>query len=381
MRFFRSPKFSGMLPYLLFATAVILIYRAVLQLPLALGVVRWFFAVITPFFYGFLLAYTLNIPRSGLQKLFGKIRLGFFQKHQRGLSIITVYLLFFLLIFLVLRLVIPQIYTSFTFFADNLPMYYEYALYLLAQAEQYFGIELTQITQTLDFENILAFFQGFQIFDAIANVSMAVFRMVLALISSIYILIEKDAFKEYLKKLLEMLTPKTASKPILKYTDALNRNFRQYIYTQTIDGLILGTLATIQLFLMGSPYALLLGLMLGVFNYIPYFGSIAATIIAVLVVFLTQGTTMGLIAGGALLITQQIDANVIQPKLMGGSFSLSPLLVIISITVGGAIAGIFGMIAAIPVVAVLKDLLDVFIAYRQKKREAAIDGAEPANDE
>ena len=119
---------------------------------------------------------------------------------------------------------------------------------------------------------------------------------------------------------------------------------------------------------MRSPYALVLGLLLGVFNYIPYFGSIVATIIAVLVVALTQDLTMGLIAAIVLIILQQIDANIIQPKLMSGSFSLSPLLVIIAITVGGATAGIFGMIAAIPIVAVLKDLLDNYIAYRVRTK-------------
>ena len=83
----------------------------------------------------------------------------------------------------------------------------------------------------------------------------------------------------------------------------------------------------------------------------------------------TQGFGTAAFAGVTLLITQQIDGNVIQPKLMGGSFSLSPLLVVISIIFGGAIAGILGMIAAIPIVSVLKDILDKIILYYEQKKK------------
>jgi predicted PurR-regulated permease PerM len=110
--------------------------------------------------------------------------------------------------------------------------------------------------------------------------------------------------------------------------------------------------------------------MLGVVNYIPYFGSIIGSAIAVVVVGFTQGFTMALITAVVLLITQQIDGNIIQPKLMGSSFSISPLLIIISVTVGGAISGVFGMIVAIPIMAVLKDMLHNIVVHFEKKKAA-----------
>jgi predicted PurR-regulated permease PerM len=94
-------------------------------------------------------------------------------------------------------------------------------------------------------------------------------------------------------------------------------------------------------------------------------------------VFFTQGFTTALIAAVILLITQQLDGNVIQPRLMGGSFSLSPLLVIISITIGGAVSGPLGMIVAIPIVAVLKDILDSVIEYYEHKREGKLEPPDP----
>jgi len=203
--------------------------------------------------------------------------------------------------------------------------------------------------------------------------STAIFRGILAFISSIYILLEKDKFKAFLTRLVQAFTSPAVCEAVIKYTASLNKNFKQYIYTQTIDGCILGTIVTVQLYLMGSPYFLILGIMLGIINYIPYFGSIIGSLIAIAVVAFTQGITMGAIAAVVLLITQQIDGNVIQPKLMGKDFSLSPLLVIISITVGGAFAGVLGMIAAIPIVAFLKDMLDSLILYREQKKLEKLD--------
>jgi predicted PurR-regulated permease PerM len=119
---------------------------------------------------------------------------------------------------------------------------------------------------------------------------------------------------------------------------------------------------------MAPDFALVLGIMLGIVNYIPYFGSIFGTLVAVVIVAFTQGILMGLISLGILLVIQQCDANIIQPRLMGGSFKLSPLLVIISITIGGAIAGIFGMIIAIPIVKVLADIsVDIVSNYEKQK--------------
>jgi predicted PurR-regulated permease PerM len=119
---------------------------------------------------------------------------------------------------------------------------------------------------------------------------------------------------------------------------------------------------------MRSPFALVLGVMLGIVNYIPYFGSIFGTMLAVLIVTFTQGIQMGLIALAVLLVTQQIDANIIQPKLMGESFKLSPLLVIVSITVGGNLFGIFGMIIAIPIVKVLADAVEEILKNHEKRK-------------
>ena len=384
MRFLKSPRFSMLLPYLLLAIVVIIVWRIVTDISYVFSALSWFWGIILPFFYGFLLAYVLNIPCSALQKLYGRARWGFISRKRKGLGVVSVYLLFILFILLVLNLVIPQIYNSVAFFIANFQTYYDTAINFVGSIEHYIDMDLTgMIEEQLQPQNILNLLQGFMndaFWGTLANVGTAIFRMFLALVSSIYILLSRDAFASYFRRMWAAIFPPRVSSATFKYAAALNHNFKRYLFTQTIDGLICGTLATIAMAIMGSPYALVLGIMIGLFNYIPYFGSIVATIIAILVVLLTQGLTMGLIATIVLIALQQLDANVIQPKLMSGSFSLSPLFIIISITLGGAFAGIFGMVVAIPIMAVLKDLFENYITYREWKRATASAADESVKD-
>ncbi|MDR2940423.1 MAG: AI-2E family transporter, partial [Clostridiales bacterium] len=274
--------------------------------------------------------------------------------------------------------IIPAIYSNVSLFISNTPTYYDRLLDFVDYINglDIIGLHISidkimamveETLQGLNLDNILSSI------NALLGFSSAVFNIFLAFISSIYILVEKDKFKTFLRRLLTVFSTSGAYAAIIKYAGKLNKNFKQYIYTQTIDGLIIGSLSAIELYLLGSPYALVLGLTLGLINYIPYFGSIIGSIIAVMIVAFTQGLPTGAIAAVVLIVTQQIDGNIIQPRLMGDSFSLSPLLIIISITIGEAVAGVLGMIAAIPIIAVLKDIFESIIVYYERKKSDSKD--------
>ena len=360
------------MPYFLVALASIVAFKVITEIGFFFNLLNQIWLIVTPFFYGFLLASIINIPFGGLQKLLGKTKIKFIDKRKKSIALFFSYTFLAVLIFVIIYFAVPYVTRIISFFVANLPAYFERTLLLIDYVN---NLELFDIN--ISRERILimlhGFFQGLSIEDlfsplsALVGVYSAIFTGFLAFISSIYILIEKEKIKKFLCRMLAAFASANYCNAIIDYTGRLNRNFKQYIFTQTIDGLILGTIVTIQLLIMRSPYALLLGIMLGIINYIPYFGSIVGTIIAIIVVTFTQGFTVGVIAAVVLLITQQIDGNIIQPKLMGGSFSLSPLLVIVSITIGGALAGILGMIAAIPIVAVLKDILESIILHREQR--------------
>jgi len=373
-------KIKTLFPYFLLAIAVIAAYRVIDDLSFSLDLVKRVWSIVTPFFYGFLLAYVMSIPCGGLQKLLGKIKIKFIKKRKKALSLILVYIIFALIFFSALNLVIPAIYEGASLFIANLPSYYESILGFIDYVN---GLELfgIHISGDVILGMLQDLFQGLSTeslaspINALFGVASAIFNAFLALISSIYFLLEKDKITAFLRRLLKVFTSSGAHNAIMEYANKLNRNFKQYLFTQTIDGCILGTIVTIEMFIIGSPYALILGIMFGIINYIPFFGSYISSFIAIIVVAFTQGFSTALVTAIVLLVTHMIDGNIIQPRLMSGSFSLSPLLVIISITVGGAVAGILGMILAIPVVAILKDILESIVVYRERQKAEHADDA------
>ena len=381
---FRSKTFKTLFPYFLLALAIIGAFQVISNLNLFLDTIGYAWGIITPFFYGFLLAYILNIPQSSIQKLLEKTKVSFIIKRKKVLSILLIFILFALILALILNWVIPALFQSISLFIASFPTHYENVLRMISNLNELdlFGIYINvdelgamfpDMLQNIGLENLAS------PINALLGVSTAIFNSlfvgVLAFISSIYILVEKEKFKAFLCRVLKVFTSAGVYNAIVKYATNLNRNFKRYIYTQTIDGIILGTMATLALYFMGSPYFLVLGIMLGILNYVPYFGSIFGSLIAIIVVAFTQGLGMGAISAVVLLVIQQIDGNIIQPRLMGSSFSISPLLIIISVTVGGALAGILGMIAAIPIVAVLKDMMESIVEYFEAKKAGKLEAA------
>lgn len=368
-RAFQSERSKTLLSYFLLAVAVIVAYKAILGIDGAISFLKRLLSIVSPFITGFLIAYILNIPCGGIQKLLARSKNTFLFQKRKAISIFITYILLFLILFLVLYLVIPSVYRSISLFAANYQTYYNRAQEFIRYIN-----DLNILNINISMDSVITVIRDFGLeklpssLTALSGVSNAMFGAFLAFISSIYILFEKEKFKVYLCRLIKVFSSGEVYRAALKYARVLNNNFKQYIYTQTIDGCILGTISTIELSLLGSPYALILGIMLGFVNYIPYFGAIIGSIIAIIIVAFTQGLTRAAITAIVLLVTQQIDGNIIQPRLMGGSFSLSPLLIIISITIGGAFYGVLGMLMVIPIVAVIKNILDEIIEYYARRK-------------
>jgi len=372
-----------MIPYFFLALAIIVAFRVISEFRMFIDLAVRIWEIFVPFFYGFLLAYILSIPAGALQKLISKSKNRVVNKRKKGISIISVYLLFFFSIYLLANLVVPHISSSIELFVENSQSYYDSLVQFVGYINDLNILNEPINVDTLFSDLIMSIAPLVDTslpFDAIFGVTATLFRGFLALVSSIYILFEKDKFKAFVSRIVGLIFSVATASTILKYSTKANHYFKRYIYTQTIDGCILGTAVGIVLYIAGSPFALTLGVILGIINYIPYFGSIVGTIIAIIIVLISQGPTIALIVGIILIILQQLDGNVLQPFLMGDSFKMSPLLIIISITVGGAFAGVLGMIAAIPIVAILRDTLTDLIAYlEQKQREKTENGEDEFN--
>jgi len=120
---------------------------------------------------------------------------------------------------------------------------------------------------------------------------------------------------------------------------------------------------------MKVKYAILLGFFIGLFNLIPYFGAIVAVILTSLITIFTGGLTQAIWVVIVLVILQQIDANIINPKIVGDALDISRILIIFAVTVGGAYFNVLGMFLGVPVMGVIKMMIDDYIENNSKQKE------------
>jgi len=385
-----------MIPYFILIFGAIVLFRVSAEFRFFTDTLGRFWFIITPFLTGAVIAYILNLPCSALQRLIMRLDklkqlqenrhvravINFIVRKSRAFSVLLLVVLTILIITLILNILIPAIVSSIALFADEIE---NYTATLEGWINNLNEMDLPEAISDVIAENVNVDVLSTSILGWARNIDYgailngiiagfggfagALFRTFLAIVSSLYLLVEKDKLKAFVMKLIAAMASKSANETILKYSRKLDFNFRQYIFAQTIDGIILGFLMTVLLFIFGSPYALVLGLILGIVNYIPYFGSIFGTALAVLVMAFSQGIPTAALAFPFMFALQQLDGNFIQPKLMGKTFALSPLLVIVSVTVGMHYGGILGMLVAIPIVAILKDILDMYIVHREEIKD------------
>jgi len=374
-KFFDTQHFRIWIPLLVVAVIIATIFHVVSVLAMISGWIGMFISILFPFILGFMISYVLNLPRERFETLFGRIKRPGIVKRKRGLSIIATYLLFVVLIIVALVIIIPRIYDGIMDFIVFFPTLVENLNTLLLDLSQNeaFPFDLTGLTDTLDQDAILDFINPNNIMSALGTIfglTGTIFMLTLALISSVYFSVEAERIKAFAARVLKVLMPSRVYPNFMKYGREINTYFKRYIFCQTLDAAILGTIMTITMSVMGVGYAFVLGPMLGFANLIPYFGSIVGTIIAILVIMLTDGVNSGLIAAVVLIVIQQIDANVIFPRLLGGSMKIPPLLVIIGIVVGNAFYGVLGMVMAIPIATVIRNIINDILAHFEAKKVA-----------
>ena len=227
--------------------------------------------------------------------------------------------------------------------------------------------KLAEQIKNIDIEKYFNFEQLAQYAKGAINIVTSIFDIFVSVIVSVYILLERDQIIRFLKSLTKRLFKERTYNIIVNYFDQTNNIFFHFISSQLLDGIIVGIITSIAMQIMGVKYAILLGFMIGLFNLIPYFGAIIAVIIAAIITIFTGGFNQAIWMVIVVTILQQIDANIINPKITGNSLKISPLLVIFAVTVGGAYFGVLGMFLAVPIIAVLKLLIEDYIKSGEKQ--------------
>ena len=366
--------------YFLLAVAIIIVYKFFDNFTVIGQAINRFFDVIAPFLAGTLLAYLLYIPASKIEKKFQKSKKKFIKKRARGISVFITYILAIALIILLVNVILPVVIDSVMELVSNFQNYWNVAMEKLGalpdnsilKSEQAENLvkSVGESIQNIDFTQYISSDKITGYIKSVIGVASGIFDVFVSFVVSVYILLQRGFIMSFARKLTMAIFDEKTCDKIGKYVDSTNRIFFKFISGQLIDGIIVGILVTIGMSVIGVKYAVLLGFMIGLFNIIPYFGAIVAVAISVLITLITGGISQTLIMAIVVIILQQIDSNIINPKIIGNSLEISPLLVIFAVTVGGAYWGVLGMFLAVPVVAVLKIIIDDWIEFKNSKKYA-----------
>lgn len=330
--------------------------------------------VLKPFLMAVLLAYLLYIPCRKIEKTYKKSKL--LNKRARGLAVITTYLLAILAVVVVVNLILPIISESVIDLASYLPSYYDSAIEYINNQPKDSMINAELIQQGIDKLKQIDFTKLFNLdsvtvyLQKVVGIANGVFNGFVTIVVSIYILLERTDILKFIKRLNSALFNEQRCKTINRYFIKGNEIFFKYISSQVLDAIIVGVIMSITLSIMGIKYAILLGFIVGIFNLIPYFGAIIGVGIATLITIFTGGLTQAIWALIILIVIQQIDANIINPKIIGDALEISRILIIFGVTVGGAYFGVLGMFLGVPVISVIKMMLDDYIEQNENKKVA-----------
>jgi predicted PurR-regulated permease PerM len=208
------------------------------------------------------------------------------------------------------------------------------------------------------------------IINTLKNIGGTVINLAIGLIISIYLSYDKELFIGGWNALLRRICTPARKLSVNNTLNEVNTVLSTFLRGVMLDALIVAILSSVGLTVIGLQFSVFVGLFAGICNVIPYFGPILGMIPAFIVGMLTQSVGHGLLAVVVLLVIQQIDGNLIYPKIVGGNTGLHPLLVLVSVFVAGHFWGLIGMVCAVPAVGIIKLFVYKWLSWMDKKHEA-----------
>lgn len=365
---------------LLTALIAISFYLVVSNLSVMRGHLQNFVGVLKPFVIGFAIAFLLNAPmRFFEQKVFYKL------KFRRGLSILAVYLLALALLLMLVQTVLPQVAQSVQMFVSNVNGYLR-NLNRLAQAviaklhlgEDAFQGFVVTYNDVVRRATDLLYDKLPDILNWGMALSSGVVSGVTAVIASIYMLASKQKMIQQIKRMLYAFFPTQPVNVFLSYCRRANAIFAAFINGKLIDSAIIGALCFVFSQLFHIPFAMLVSVIVGVTNIIPFFGPIIGAIPCLMILAIVEPWS-ALRFAVLIVLLQQFDGNILGPKILGDSTGLSPILVLVAIVAGGGLFGFVGMVLGVPTFALLYSILRDITAVKLVKRGVDENG-EPLPD-
>ena len=360
------------------ACAIIAFYLGISQMGIVFSKISGAIGILQPFIIGFAIAYILNF----ILKFFERIIFNFEfvkkmkLKHnsKRAIGIMVTYLASFIVLYLFVKFVLPQLLESIVGLINDIPMYINETTKFIDDMLLKLNIE----NQYLDLinENFNRFIE--YIIKVVTNllpvlgtlltsVASKIWNIVLGVIVSIYLLSDKERFCALSKKVTYAVLPKNAAEKIIEIAHRSNRTFGKFLIGKILDSAIIGILTFFILTVSKMPYVILISVIVGITNIIPFFGPFIGAIPSfIIILFVSPVKALWFLV--IILIIQQIDGNIIGPKILGDSIGISAFWILFAILVAGKFLGLVGMIIGVPLFAVVYSLIKEIVEAKLKKK-------------
>lgn len=331
----------------------------------------------SPFIIGFALAYLLNPSMKFFERMIFKIQtnLNKYKKPVRAFCILLNYVIFFGGITWIILYLVPELRESFLTFVPQLPTYVEDLSYAIIHFfDQIDFINSADVESALTylfsplyniFENLPDLFS--EILANLYSVGKITFDVIMAIFISFYMLLQKEMFGEQCKKIVFALSNKEKGHHFLYTIGRINDVFQKFIVGKALDSLAVWIITFVVFSLLNVPYTLVFSLIIGVTNFIPYFGPFIGGIpVGIIVLLIDPFKAIFVII--FILVLQLFDGYYLGPKILGDSLEVSPIWIILAVVVGGSIYGALGMFLGVPVLAIIKLFFCEFIDKKYEKK-------------
>lgn len=332
------------------------------------------YGVISPFVVAFVIAFLLNTPVKWFEStIFKKL------KAKRGLSVLCAYILALIFVSALLVAIIPQVMENVKNVVASFPRWLETVTKTLEQLTTQYHWDAEVINSLMQYmQNILKLVSDFALglVPTIVNFSVSlgsvIINLIMSIIASIYMLMTKERLIFQAKKVLYSISKEKRAERVIEIGRRANNIFSQFINGKMIDSLIIGILCFIGSMFIYSPYALLLAVIIGVTNMIPFFGPFIGAIPSIFILLMVSPVD-AVIFAVFILVLQQFDGNILGPKILGDSTGLAPIWVLVSIAIGGGLFGFAGMLIGVPTFAVIYSLISENISKRLTSKNIVAD--------
>jgi len=382
---FRDALFRGMTELLVIILGV-LFFFLIYKIDVIFAGIEKILGILMPVILGAVIAYLL-IP---VDEYFEKIYIKYFGKYFKTRAkrkkfirmggVATAIFLFVIVLFMLIYLVVPQIYNNTRNLLLALPGQVrdlmEWITEKMADDTELSSIVTRVYSEAMNFLSTWVktdmIDQLYLVIDGLLGAVNVVAEFFIGIIIAVYLMVSRETFVSQGKKVIYAFLNDEHANMFIQLLKECNRIFGGFINGKLLDSLIIGILCFIGCSLLQMPYSVLVAVIIGVTNVIPFFGPYIGAIPSTILIML-DSPSKGLIFIVFILVLQQFDGNILGPKILGDSIGLSPFWIIFAILLGGGLFGVVGMLFGVPVFAVFHFLIKSFIDYRLSKKDKIID--------